>query len=295
MAQLDWNLIRSFVAVAETGSLSAAARHVGASQPTLGRHVAELERALGLTLFRRGHAGYELTESGMALFERAKAVSEQADAFQRLAQGATGRIAGTVRITASRIVSTYVLPGIVAELGIEEPRMEAEIVASDVVDNLLRRDADIAIRMVEPAQLDLIARKVADIPLWCCAASSYLDRRGRPTHPEELAGHDLIGLDRGTDIINGFAALGVEIDRHAFRLRTDDQVVGWEALRAGNGVGFAQMPLIVRDKLVEPLLPGLPLPVLPMWLAMHRDVRTSARIRRAADFLYQALKAYATG
>ena len=295
MPDLDWNLIRSFAAVAETGSLSAAARRLSASQPTLGRHIAELEAALDVTLFRRGRTGYELTDSGIALFDRARAVRNEATAFERLASGAVETIAGTVRITASEIVAAYVLPAIVAELGIEEPEIEVEIVASNQVENLLRRDADIAIRMTQPEQLDLVARKVADLPLVACAATSYLERRGRPETPEDLLDHALVGFDRGMDLIAGFARMGVDIDRHAFQVRTDNQIVFWEAVRAGAGVGFAQASLVSREPKVEALLPGLPLPTLPMWLAMHRDVRTNARIRRVADFLHIRLKDYSAG
>lgn len=295
MPDLDWNLIRSFVGVAEAGSLSAAARRLGVSQPTLGRHVGELESSLGVVLFRRGRAGYELTESGLALYERARPMGEQAAAFQRLATGSVERIAGTVRIAASEIVAAYVLPAMLARFGRAEPDIEIEIVASNAVENLLRRDADIAIRMVEPAQLDLVARRIADIPIVACAATAYLDRRGRPRTLEEALDHDLIGMDRSADMIDGFRAHGLEIGRAAFRLRCDSHAVLWEAVRAGNGLGFAQAPLVAADPLVEPLLPDLVLPRLPMWLAMHRDVRTSRRIRRTADFLHEELKRYAAG
>nr|ADI16381.1 transcriptional regulator [uncultured bacterium HF130_12L15] len=292
---MDWNLLKSFVAVAETGSLSAAARKIEVSQPSVGRHVAELERQLGIKLFRRGRAGYELSEDGIALLGRARAMREQAEAISRLALGATEAVAGTVRIAASEVVSAYVLPSMTAAFAKMEPGIEIEIVASNQVENLLRRDADIAIRMVEPAQLDLVARKITDIPLAACAATSYLDRRGRPASPAEIVGHDLVGYDRGMELIDGFREFGVEIDRHGFRFRTDNQIVFWEAIRTGNGIGFAQVPLVDREPLVEVILPGLPLPSLPMWLAMHRDVRTSARIRRVADFLHEQLKAYAGG
>jgi DNA-binding transcriptional LysR family regulator len=295
MAALDWNLIRSFVAVAETGSLSAAARRIGVSQPTLGRHIAELEAALGVALFRRGRSGYDLTESGMALVERGRAVGEQAAAFARLAEGRTEAISGTVRITASEIIAAYVLPEMTARLAVAEPDIEVEIVASNRVENLLRRDADIAIRMTEPAQLDLVARRIADLPLVACAARSYLARKGQPERPEDLLDHELVGFDRGTELIEGFAAMGVGIDRHAFRFRSDNQIVLWEALKAGNGIGFGQAALVAREPLLEAILPALRLPVLPMWLAMHRDVRTSARIRRVADFLHDELKAYSAG
>jgi DNA-binding transcriptional LysR family regulator len=295
MAEIDWNLIRSFVTVAETGSLSAAARKLSASQPTLGRHIGELEQALGVTLFRRGRHGYELTEAGATLFERGKSVSEQASAFARLALGSAEAIEGTVRIAASEVVAAYVLPPMMARLGIEEPGIEVEIVASNQVENLLRRDADIAIRMVEPAQNELVARKVCDIPLCMCASISYLDRRARPTKPADLASHALVGFDRSDDIIRGLARLGIAVTRGSFRFRADNQIVMWEAVRAGNGIGLGQVPLADCDPTLEILFPGLPLPVLPVWLAMHRDVRTSVRIRRVADFLYDALKLYSAG
>lgn len=295
MSEIDWNLIRSFVAVAETGSLSAAARRLAASQPTLGRHIAELEQALGVTLFRRGRQGYVLTEAGSLLFERGRAVSAEATAFSRLALGSVEAIEGTVRIAASEIVATCVLPAMLARLGAEEPGIEVEIVASNQVENLLRRDADIAIRMVQPSQNELVARKVVDIPLSACAARTYLDRRGRPQRLEELGEHDLVGFDRSDELIRGLERFLPGLTRNAFRLRSDNHIVLWEAVRSGNGIGIAQMPLIRRDPLVEIVLPDLPLPTLPVWLAMHRDVRASVRIRRVADFLHEELKRYSAG
>ncbi|MES0200564.1 LysR family transcriptional regulator [Mesorhizobium sp. M0011] len=295
MTEIDWNLIKSFVAVAESGSLSAAARKLSASQPTLGRHIGELERALGVTLFRRGRHGYELTEAGSTLFERGKAVCEQASAFSLLALGSVEAIEGTVRIAASEVVAAYVLPEMTMRLGIEEPGIEVEIVASNQVENLLRRDADIAIRMVKPAQNELMARRVCDIELCACAAKSYLDRRGRPLKPADLVGHDLVGFDRGDEIIRGFTQYGIPVTRSSFRFRADNQIVLWEAVRAGNGIGLGQEPLADRDSLIEKVLPDLPLPVLPVWLAMHRDVRTSVRIRRVVDFLHEELKRYSAG
>ncbi|TPK05108.1 LysR family transcriptional regulator [Mesorhizobium sp. B2-5-9] len=295
MEDIDWNLIKSFVTVAETGSLSAAARKLSASQPTLGRHIGELEQALGVTLFRRGRSGYALTEAGATLFERGKTVSEQASAFSLLALGSVEAIEGTVRIAASEVVAAYVLPDMMARLGVNEPGIEVEIVASNQVENLLRRDADIAIRMVKPAQNELVARKVCDIALCACAAISYLDRCGRPGGPADLVNHALIGFDRSDEMIRAFSQYGIPVTRNSFRFRADNQIVLWEAVRAGNGIGLGQEPLADRDPLVEKVLPGLPLPALPVWLAMHRDVRTSVRIRRVADFLHEELKHYSAG
>jgi DNA-binding transcriptional LysR family regulator len=289
----DWNLIRSFLAVAREGSLSAAARALAATQPTIGRHINELEASLDIILFHRGRSGFLLTERGAALYERAEPMTDSAVAFSRLAEGSVKKIAGTVRITASEIVSAYVLPAILADLGREEPEIEIEIFASNQIGNLLSRDADIAVRMVRPVQNDLVIRHVADLPLAACASSEYLDRHGRPQAPLDLIGHRLIGWDRSDEIIAGFAQFGVTIDRHAFCLRTDNQIVLWEAVKAGLGVGFAQASLVAREPGVEQVLPGLPLPLLPMWLAIHEDLRMSARIRRVLDFLHPALKRYA--
>lgn len=292
MALLDWNLIRSFLAVAETGSLSAAARRLSASQPTLGRHVAELEAALGVALFQRTPTGYQLTPTGVALLERARDVSARADAFERLAAGQTEAIAGTVRVAASEVVAAFVLPPILARLRIEEPGLEIELVASNAVENLLRRDADIALRMVRPTQQDLVARKIADIELATFAAETYLARRGCPRTAGDLLAHDLVGFDRSDDILRAMRAMGMPAERSVFKLRTDNHIVGWQAVRAGIGIGFAQRRIGEADPLVRRILPEVNLPGLPMWLAMHRDLRASARVRRAADFLSGALAEY---
>jgi DNA-binding transcriptional LysR family regulator len=293
MDNLDWNLIRVFVAVGETGSLSAAARALGSSQPTVGRHIDELEKALGQVLFLRGKRGYELTEAGAALMARGQAAVDAFAAVARAAAGQEERMAGTVRIAASDVMAAFVIPGIMAELAVEEPGIEVEVVASDLVENLLRRDADIAVRMVQPTQQDLIARKIMDIPMRLCASKSYLDRRGRPKTAEQFLAHDLVGFDRNDLVLRGFAEAGVTVTRNAFRFRTDNQIVYWNAVRAGNGIGFSMVPLIAMFPDMEMIMPDVHPPDLPMWLAMHRDVRSNARIRRVADFLGQGLERFA--
>ncbi len=293
MSDFDWNLLRSFVAVAEAGSLSAAARKIGTSQPTIGRHVSELERDLGVTLFRRGLGGYELTDTGATLLTHALNVREGVDRFSLQAAGAEEGLSGTVRISASEVMATLVLPQMLARFSVEEPGIEIELVGTNALDNLLRRDADIAIRMVTPSQEELVARKIADIPLAMCASESYLARHGTPADMFDLMNHVMIGQDREDVMIKGFNALGAKVDRHAFRFRTDSQVIMWHAVLAGMGIGLAQLPLIDREPSLRSFLPELPLPVLPMWLTMHKDVRTSPRIRRTADFLYAALSDFA--
>lgn len=293
MSGFDWNLVHAFLAVAETGSLSAAARLLRSSQPTVGRQIAELERDLQVVLFRRGQSGYELTENGSLLVAQAEAAREAMDRFALHASGKENRVSGTVRITASEVMATLVLPSYLARFMEEEPGMEIELIGSNKLDNLLRRDADIAIRMVTPSQEELIARKVADIPMRMCAHQDYLAKHGVPQTPWDLLNHTLIGQDRADDIIRGFRKFGAQIDRHAFRFRSDDQVILWNAMFSGVGICIAQEPLIRRYKELVTFLPELPIPELPVWITMHKDVRTSPRIRRVADFLYEALSDFA--
>lgn len=292
---MDWNLLRSFLAVAETGSLTAAAARLGMSQPSIGRHIAELERLLDTQLFRRGPRGQQLSERARDLMGEVRCMGEAADAFSRIALGQDPGLAGAVRITASEVIGALVLPRIIAGMRRDEPSIEIEIVASNSVGNLLRRDADIAIRMVRPHQLDLVIRHVADIPLVTCASSSYFARAGKPQCLDDLAAHDLIGYDRSNDIIDGFAKAGVKLERASFKLRSDNHLVLWEALRAGAGLGFAQAPLVAMTAGLETCFEGMPLPRLETYLALHGDLRHSPRIRYVTDYLHEALRAYANG
>ncbi len=292
MAELDWNLIRSFVTVAETGSLSAAARRLDASQPTLGRHVSELEQALGVTLFRRGRRGYELTEAGAVLYERGRTVSDEAAAFSRLALGSVEAIEGTVRLAASDVVAAYVLPDIVARLGVEEPGIEIEIVASNQVENLLRRDADIAIRMVRPTQNELVARKVTDIALCLAATTTYLDRCGRPGSPSDLPSHRLIGFDRETAFIRAAMDALPMLSGLSFAFRSDNNLAQLAAIRAGMGIGLCQVPLGRREPdLVRLFAKEIDLP-LETHVVMHEDMKSARRCRLVFDALVQGLKTF---
>jgi len=286
---LDWTLLRSFLAVVDMGSLSAAADRLGLSQPTVGRHVRELEDALGATLFRRQPRGLDPTPAALDLVEDARRMGEAADALARKASGASDHLAGTVRVTASRMVSTYLLPDIVAAMRIAAPDIDIEIVASDETQNLLRRDADIALRMYEPRQAQLVRRRIADIPLAVYASPAYLARRGTPARLADLLDHDVIGYDRADDLLQGFARFGLPVPREWFPIRSDDHVVGWQMVIAGAGIGFAQVPIAEA----EPRVVRLPVEdigfALPLWLAYHEDLRHNRRIRFVADRLADGL------
>ncbi len=281
----DWSLIRSFLAALDHGSLLGAARAIGMTQPTLGRHINELEAQLGTVLFERTGRGLLPTAMALRLADAARAMEGNAHQLGRQVSGAATDITGTVRISASQPVACFVLPGVLAQMRLVLPDVQVELVASNAVSNLLRREADIALRMVQPDQASLITKRIGKVSIGAYAHRDYLARRGTPRKPADLLSHDVIAGDRDESVLQGFASMGYKVGREAFCLRTDDLVAYWEAVRAGLGVGFLATYLARRDNQLVPLLPMLKLPSLPMWLTVHREIRTNQRIRAVFDFL----------
>ncbi len=287
----DWTLIRSFLAVAEAGSLSAAARAAGISQPTLGRHIQAIEATLQVQLFTRTAQGQALTGAGQALLPAARAMQAAAAELALTAKGHATGIEGTVRITASRVVSHMILPPILARIRAEEPGIQIDLVPSDTTENLLFGEADIALRMYRPTQGDLVARHIADLPLGLYAATAYLDRKGRPTSPEDLMRHDFVGLDRGDQILRVMRTMGVEVTRSFFPVRCDDPLTYIELVRAGCGLGGLQRAIGDSDPGLERLTLVPDLPSLPVWLTAAPRLRQSPRLRRVWDMLATAFPA----
>ncbi|WP_235912922.1 LysR family transcriptional regulator [Oceanomicrobium pacificus] len=286
---MDWNLVPAFLAVLDEGSLSGAARRLGVSQPTLGRQVRALEQGLGTTLFRRHARGLSPTDEALDLLPQARRMADAAARLARAAESRETALTGTVRITASVFVSHHILPPVVAGIRRSLPELELEIAPSDSSENLLFREADIALRMYRPTQLDVVARHLGDLPLGLFAHRSYLDRRGRPEDPAALSGHDLIGYDRSTLIIDGMRAMGFNVDRNFFGLRCDSQTVYWELVRAGCGIGACQSGVAMRTDGIEQVLPELVIPPLPVWLTLPEPLRHVPRIRAVADALADGL------
>jgi DNA-binding transcriptional LysR family regulator len=262
LAHLDWSKVQAFVAVAETGSLSAAARELGTSQPTLGRQIKSLEEELEVTLFRRQARGLTLTENGTALLGPARAMRDAARAMSLAAAGRTERMAGTVRITASLTVSMHFLPEIIAKIRHLEPEIQIELMASDTSENLLFREADIALRMYRPNQLDVVTKYVGSFALGLFAAKHIAGTIAPINTMEDLLACNLVGYDRDERILRGMRDKGLTIDRTDFETRCDDQNIYMELVRAGCGVGFA--PVIVARKTddLEQVAHGFDLPIL---------------------------------
>ncbi|MDP2768853.1 MAG: LysR family transcriptional regulator [Giesbergeria sp.] len=285
----DWRLIQSFLAVLEHGSLLGAARALQSSQPTMGRHITDLEAQLGVVLFERTGRGLQPTATALRLATSARAM--EAGALQ-LAHGVSSAqmgVRGSVRITASQPVACLLLPPLLLQMRQALPDIQVELVASNDVTNLLRREADIALRMVRPDQSSLVARRIGTVALGAFAHRDYLRRRGVPRQPTDLLAHELVGNDRNEDILRGFAALGYPVGREQFAFRTDDLMAYWQAVRAGLGIGFVAHYMARTDPDVQPVLPMLKPPPLPIWLTVHREIRTSVRIRAVYDFLAEAV------
>ncbi len=282
---MDWTLVQSFLAVAEEGSLSAAARRLGMTQPSIGRHVKLLEEALGVTLFTRAARGLALTETGESLLGPARDMLAASNRLSLVAEGQSERLSGTVRVTASEIVSHHHLPRIFAAIRMQEPDIQLELVPSDTTENLLFREADIAIRMYRPTQLDVITRHVGDMSVGLYAAKSYIARKGRLTRPEEVWDHDFIGFDKSDLIIRFFREMNLDVDRNFFPVRTDSQPVYWEMVRAGAGIGAMQTILGDADPALEKLHVAIPIPPMQVWLTAPEILRHNPRMRRVFDLL----------
>ena len=287
--QIDWNLLKSLYMVADLGSLTRAAAALGLSQPTLSRQIAELEALAGASLFERVARGLSLTEAGEALMEPARRMLAAAQGLSLAATAQHREVAGTVRITASEIVSAYVLPPVLVALRKAWPAIQVELVASNRVDNLLEREADIAIRMVRPTQAGLISRKIADYPMGFYAHKDYLAGRDAAGAGQDWGQYDWVGLDQSNQLIEGFRNAGIKVGKTFFAFRTDNHIVGWQAVLAGLGVGVTLQRVARQFPQLVQVMQEQALPALPVWLTAHRELRDTARIRAVFDFLAEAL------
>jgi DNA-binding transcriptional LysR family regulator len=289
---LDWALCRSFLTILRTRSLSGAARALGVTHPTMRRHLEDMERAFAAPLFVRSPSGLAPTELAQTLRDPAEAMESAFEQMVRHASATSGAVAGTVRITASEVMGTEVLPAILAELREAHPGLVFELDLRDDVADLLRHDADIAVRMLRPAQTDLVARRVASVGLGLYAHRRWIARHGAPTSLDALvADRQLIGYDRETVLIEGLTAHGVQATRRDFGVRSDSNLAQLAALRAGLGVAITQVPIAARSLDLVRLFPAIG-GALEIWLVSHPNLRSSPRVRACLDALGDALAAY---
>jgi len=292
-SRIEWELFRSFLAVLTEGSLSGAARALDIAQPTVGRHVAALERALGVPLFTRSQTGLMPLESALALRPYAEAMSSAVAALERAAASQGAGVRGVVRVTASEVIGVEVLPPIIARLREEHPTLQIELVLSNRMQDLLQREADIAVRMTRPDQELLIARRIGYVHVGLHATKQYLQRHGTPATTTDLQRHTLIGFDQPTAFIRA-ASKSFPLRREAFAIRADNDLAQLALIRSGAGIGICQVPIGRRDGLVRVLVKQFSLP-LDTWIAMHEDLRNSPRCRVTFDALVEGLRDHVAG
>jgi len=293
-ARISWELYRSFLAVLSEGSLSGAARALGIAQPTVGRHVAALERSLRTPLFTRSQTGLLPMESALSLRIYAEAMSNSVAALERAASSQGSGVRGVVRVTASEVIGVEVLPPIVARLRDKHGDLQVELVLSNRMQDLLQREADIAVRMARPTQELLIARRIGHVGLGLHATKQYLNRHGAPETAADLRHHALIGFDQPTAFIRSAGKSFPAFQREAFAMRANSDLAQLALIRSSAGIGVCQVPIARRDGLVRVLRKQFSLQ-LDTWIAMHQDLRNSPRCRVTFDALVEGLQEHVAG
>ncbi len=287
--EFDWNHLRAFLATADTGSLSAAARKLGIAQPTVGRQVSALEEALAVDLFERTTRSLQLTDVGRELVSEARAMADAAARVSLLAHGRAQALDGTIRVTASDMMSTYVLPDTLIQLRSMAPSLRVDVISANDIRDILKREADIAIRHVRPTEPDLIARKISDASAHLYASKSYLAARGMPRSVADLAQHDFISMTDDTAFVAAMAERGLPVTHDNLTAGSTSVVTIWAMVRRGFGM-FPMSDAIARQfDDVVPVLEGETDLSFPIWLVTHRELHTSKRIRLVFDLLAEVL------
>ncbi|WP_321368423.1 LysR family transcriptional regulator [Pseudomonas extremaustralis] len=287
---IGWEFYRSFLGVLEEGSLSGAARQLGITQPTVGRHIAALETALGVVLFTRSPTGLLPTAVAQALRPHAETMARTAAALERAASSHGDEVRGVVRVSASEVVGVEVLPPIISQLRQQHPHLKVELVLTNRLSDLLQLEADIAVRMLRPRQEQLLAQRVGLIEVGLHARDDYLQQHGVPVHMYDLAHHSVIGFDQENAFIRSLAIQGFE--RSAFALSSDSDLAQLALIRAGAGIGGCQVQLAKRDPRLQRVLPDAFALRMDTWVTMHEDLRNSPRCRVMFDALVQGLQRY---
>ena len=285
----DWNQTRAFLAVVETGSLSAAARVLQQTQPTIGRQIAALEAQLDVTLFERAGRSLTITQTGRDLADHVRVMADAAARMSMVASGQSQAVEGLVRIAASELFAAYLLPPILRKLRDIAPNIDIDVVASNSISDLVQREADIAVRNVRPEQPDLIARLIHDASGRFYAAKSYLDKRARPHSIEELQTHEFVSFGDTEEMIGHFALLGIQLTANNFKIGSSNSLVAWEMVKQGFGIAPMSVDVARASPELVTLLPNRDPILFPTWLVTHRELHTSKRIRLVFDLLAEEL------
>jgi DNA-binding transcriptional LysR family regulator len=289
MNNLDWNQLKAFLETAETGSLSAAARKLGLTQPTLSRQVAAIEQSMGVTLFERVGKSMALTPTGLDLLEHARAMGAAAEALSLAASGSSQAVSGVVTVSATDVVASVLLPPLVKKLLDQEPGIAIDVIPSNALSDLLRREADIAIRHVKPEQPELIARLIREATAYFYASQDWVNAHGHPRSAEDAARLSFVGSDRSGQYLGYLRTHGLPLSEANFSCYADHSVAHWALVRQGMGIGVMMEEIANATPGMVRVLDDLPPVRFPIWLVTHRELRTSKRIRMVFDALAQGL------
>ena len=289
MDNLDWNQLKAFLQTAQTGSLSAAARKLGLTQPTLSRQVAAIEQQMGVTLFERVGKSMVLTPTGLDLLEHARAMGTAAEALGLAASGRSQAVGGVVSVSATDVVATHLLPPILQRLRAQEPGIAVEVIASNALSDLLRREADIAIRHVKPEQPDLIARLIREAQAYFYASEDWVQAHGHPRNAQEAARLPFVGSDRNGQYLAYLRQHGLNLSEDNFSCYSDHTVAHWALVCQGMGIGAMMTEIARKTPGMVRVLDDLPPVRFPIWLVSHRELRTSRRIRVVFEALAAGL------
>ncbi len=291
-SSLNWNYIKAFLATAESGSLSAAAKVLKTSQPTIGRQIAALESDLKIALFERSGRGPELTPGGIELLAHVREMRDAANRFSLAAAGKAETIKGSIAITANEVTAAFILPPIIERLQQAEPEIEIELISENATTDLKRREADIAVRGYRPTQEELISKKVYTGSAGLYAAHEYLQELGGMKSTVDLQRAKFIAFDRGSVYLSALNALGLDLDMSHFSLYSENHLVQWELVKQGAGIGLMANEVGEVEHRVKRILPRKLAFPYELWLTSHRELRTNRRIRRVYDFLSDELMAF---
>lgn len=289
MDQLDWNQLRAFLHTAEAGSLSEAARRLGLTQPTLSRQVAAIEKRLGVSLFERIGRSLQPTSTGLALLEHARNMGAAAQELSLAASGHAQAVDGVVSISASDMVAACLLPAVLQTLAERAPGLRIEVVTTNSLSDLRRREADIALRHVRPSEPELIGRLMREASASFYASKDWIRRHGHPRRAEEAAALRFVGSDRSGRYLDYLRAHGLPVGEHNFCAYAENAATAWALVRQGLGIGAMMDEVAASCPDVQRVLDEVPPVRFPIWLLTHRELHTARRIRLVFDLLAEAL------
>jgi DNA-binding transcriptional LysR family regulator len=285
----DWNQARAFLVTAEEGSLSAAARALGLTQPTLSRQVAGLEEALGVVLFERTSRALLLTQAGVELLAHFRTMGDAANSISLSARGQSEAVTGHVLISATNLMATHILPPVLKVLSKTAPDLQIEIIASNELSDLRRREADIAIRHSRPQDETLFAKRLRDTEAHLFASKKYLDEVGRPKTRADLERLKFVGFDQPEQRLGLMTSRGVNLTTANFNFSTSSATLSLELIRQGFGIGILPVDIGETYPELENPYPNFEPMHIETWLVAHRELKTNLRIRVVFDLLAKGI------